>query len=204
MILAQIRELARIKHQWIFPKHQVLDNEILAAHKKEIWATDMKFQIVLPDDHRCNLAENSIQTWKDHFIGVMSGTAETFHVHLWCQAIYQAEQQLLFLRKAHVHPKVSAYAHVYGRHNYNTAPFVPIGTETLVNDKPKRRGTFVEHCSKGYVLSIDFEHYRAWTMWMKDKSDKNHHYRLPQAQVHQQPKRNPRRPRHGHIRKVSG
>ena len=38
----------------------------------------------------------------------------------------------------------------------------------LVHDKPKRRGPFAEHCSKGYVLGTDFLHYRAWTIWMKD------------------------------------
>ena len=40
--------------------------------------------------------------------------------------------------------------------------------ETFVHDKPKRRGTFAEHCSKGYVLGKYFEHYRAWKMWTKD------------------------------------
>ena len=58
-------------------------------------------------------------------------------------------------------PKISAYAHVYGAHNYNAAPFVPIGMESLVHDKPHRRKTFSEHCSKGYVLGTSFEHYRA-------------------------------------------
>ena len=121
-----------------------------------------------PDDHRRNLAEKAIQTQKDNFIGVMIGTASTFPVHLWCQEILQAEQQLLLLRKSHVHPKVSAYAQVYRPHNYNVAPFVTIGMETLVHEKLKRRGTFAENCRKGYVLGTDFEHYRIWEMWMKD------------------------------------
>ena len=38
----------------------------------------------------------------------------------------------------------------------------------MVHDKPKRRGTFSEHCGKGYVLGTYFEHYRTWKMWMKD------------------------------------
>ena len=91
MILAQLRAMARMKHQGIFPKQQVLDNEILAAYRKEIWATHMTFQLMPPDDQHCNLAEKAIQTWKYHLIGVMSGNATTFHVHLWCQAIPQAE-----------------------------------------------------------------------------------------------------------------
>ena len=167
IILARRRELARMKHQGIVPKHQVLDNEILAAHRKEIWATYMKFQLVPSDDHRCNLAEKAIQTWKERFIGVMSGAVANFHIHLWCQAITQAERQLLLLQKPHVHPKVSAYAQVYVPHDYNAAPFVPIGILMLVHDKLKCRGNFAEHCRKGCVLVTGFEHYRAWKMWMK-------------------------------------
>ena len=40
--------------------------------------------------------------------------------------------------------------------------------ETLVHGKPRRRKTFAEHCSKGYVLGTSFEYYRAWIMWMKE------------------------------------
>ena len=109
----------------------------------------MTFELVPPDDHRCNLAEKSIQTWKDHFIGVMSRMTETFPVHIWFQAIPQVERQLLILQQSHVHPKVLAYAQVYGPYDYNAAPFVPIGMETLVHHKPKQRGAFAVHCSKG-------------------------------------------------------
>ena len=38
----------------------------------------MTYQLVPPDDYRCNLEEKSIQTWKEHFIGMMSETAESF------------------------------------------------------------------------------------------------------------------------------
>ena len=130
--------------------------------------TNMTCQLVPPDNHRRNIAERAIQTWKDHFISVLSGTAATFPRHLWCQVIPQAERQLLLLRQSNVFPKISAYAHVYGAHEYNAAPFVPIGMKYLGHDKPHRRKTFAEHCSKGYVLGTSFEHYRAWIIWMKD------------------------------------
>ena len=112
MILSQRRAMDRMKHQGIFPKHQVLENDILTAYRKEIWATNMKFQLVPPDDHRRNLAYKAIHIWKDHFIGVMSGTAATFPVQLWYQATPQAEQRFLLLPQSHVHPEVSAYTQV--------------------------------------------------------------------------------------------
>ena len=119
----------------------------------------MTFQLVPPDNHRRNLAERDIQTWRDHFAGVLSGAAPTFPLHIWCKIIHQAERKVLLLQKSRVNPKISAYAHVYGAHYYNSAPFVPIGMENLVHEKPKKRRTFAEHCSKGFVLGTSLEHY---------------------------------------------
>ena len=55
MILARRRAFDRIRDQGIFPKNQVLDNEILPAYRKEIRETHMTFQIVPPDDHHQKL-----------------------------------------------------------------------------------------------------------------------------------------------------
>ena len=83
MILARRRALNRMRLQSIVPTHQVLDNEISAAYKTKINATNMTYQLVPPDDHRRNIAEKAIQTWKDHFVSVLRGTAEIFPLHLW-------------------------------------------------------------------------------------------------------------------------
>ena len=89
LITARRRILQHMQEQGVAPKHQVLDNYIPKAYKAEILDTGMTFQMELPDNHQRNIAEKSIQTWKDYFIGVMSGTATTFPMHLWCQAIPQ-------------------------------------------------------------------------------------------------------------------
>ena len=98
----------------------------------------------------------------------MSGTSITFPFHLWFQAIPQAELQILLLWQSNVNPAISAYAYVYGPHEYNSEPFFPIVTETLVHDMPRHRKTFVNNCSKGHVLGTSFERYQAWIMWMKE------------------------------------
>ena len=128
----------------------------------------MTYHLALPDKRSCNIAGKAIQTWKDHVVGVMNGTVVTFPIHLWRQAVLQTELQLLLLRQANVHPAISAFTYVYGPHDYNVEPFVPIGMETLVHDKPRRRKTFTKHCSKGYVLGTSFEDYLSWIMCMKE------------------------------------
>ena len=141
-----------MKEQGIFPKHQVLDNKISALYQNEIKATNMTFQFVPPDNHQRNIAKTFIQTWKHHFIGVLSGTVASFPEHLWCQVIPQAEHQLLLLRQYIINPKMCTFARLYGQHNYDATPFFLIGMETIVQYKPKLQRTFAEHCIKGFVI----------------------------------------------------
>ena len=122
----------------------------------------MTYQLVPRDNHCRYIKETVIQTRKDHCVGVISGTTVTFSRHLWCQVILQAERQLLLLQQSNVFPTISAYAHTSDVHDYNAAPFVPIGMELLVHDKPHRNKTFAEHCSKGFVVGTSFEHYCTW------------------------------------------
>jgi hypothetical protein len=115
------------------------------------------------------LAKKLIETFKDHFIGVLSGCTKSMPMHLWCQLLPQVEWQLLLLQKSRVHPGMSAYAHVYqGQHDYNKHPFVPITMETLVQVKPHKQQTYAQHCNKGYVIGTLFEHYQCQKIWMKD------------------------------------
>ena len=87
----------------------------------------MLYQLVPPDDHCRVIKEMVIQTWKNHFFGVLSGSAATFPLHMWCQAIPQAKRQLMLLSISNVNPNISSYAHVYGQNYYNAEPSVPIG-----------------------------------------------------------------------------
>ena len=67
-----------------------------------------------------------------------------------------------------MNPNISTYAHVYRLLYYTVAPFVQIGMETFVRNKPKRRGAFAEHYSNGFVLGSSFEHYALRIIWIKD------------------------------------
>ena len=162
IINARRRALLRMKLQGIVPMHQILDNETSQAFKDEIRNTGMTYQLVPPGDHRRNIAERDIQTWKNHFVSVLSGAASTFPLHLWCQSIPQSERQLILLGQSNVNPKILSYSHLYVHHDYNSAPFVPIGMESLVHDIPHRRIYFAGHCRKGYVLGTSSEHYHGW------------------------------------------
>jgi hypothetical protein len=51
-----------------------ISNDLIAAIKEQ----DLKYQLVSPGDHRQNLAERAIQTWKAHFISIRNGTDPSF------------------------------------------------------------------------------------------------------------------------------
>ena len=177
LIAARMCALEQMRRQGIVPKHQILDNQCHGLMKQAIKETTlsdgsiskMTYEFVPPEEHQQNMAKKSIQTFKDHFVGVLSGCAKTMPMHLWCQLLPQVERQLLLLRQSRVNPGMLAYAHEYqGQHNYSKHPFVPIEMESLVHVKPHKRRTYAQHCKKGFVIGTSFEHYRCQKIWMKD------------------------------------
>jgi hypothetical protein len=109
------------------PKHHMLDNECPQDFKDAIKENNMTYQLGTVHNHRRNIAEKAIQTFKHHFIAILCGTDETFPMHLWCRLLEQAEHTLNMMRPSRITPKVSAYAYLYGMHNYNANSFAPLG-----------------------------------------------------------------------------
>jgi hypothetical protein len=137
----------------------------LFAYKTKIELTKMTYELVPPNNHRCNLAKKAIQMFKDHMVSVLSRCLPTMMIHLWCQLLPQIERQLLLLCQSKANPNILAYAHVYGHHSYNCPPFLPIGMEALVHDQPHKRRLFAQHCRKAFVLGTSTKHYPCWKFW---------------------------------------
>jgi hypothetical protein len=150
----------------IVPRYQILDNQALLAYKTKIKLNKMTYELVPPDDHCQNLAKKAIQTFKDHMISILSGCSPTMPMHLWCQLLPQIERQLLLLCHLKTNPNILAYTYVYGHHDYNCHPFVPIGMEALVKDQPHKCRLFAQHCRKAFVLGTSTKHYRCWKFWL--------------------------------------
>ena len=91
LILARARALARMQRRGLIPKHQILNNQASAEYKATIEASGMTYELVPPEEHQSNMAEKAIQTFKDFFVGVLSGCAPSMPIHLWCQLLPQVE-----------------------------------------------------------------------------------------------------------------
>eukprot|EP00804_Cyclotella_cryptica_P027183 CCRYP_017172-RA/>CCRYP_017172-RA protein AED:0.35 eAED:0.35 QI:0/0/0/1/1/1/2/0/356 len=46
------------------------------------------------------------------------------------------ERQVCLLRQSNAYPHISSHTHLYGHHDYNAHPFVPLGMEAHVHDNP--------------------------------------------------------------------
>jgi hypothetical protein len=63
------------------PATHLLDNKASAVYKAEI-KKNCTIQLVPPDNHRRNLAERAIQTFKNHFKAVLAGVDDNLPMRL--------------------------------------------------------------------------------------------------------------------------
>ena len=150
----------------VTPKLHILDNEVSIRFKEEI-KKNCAIQLVPPDTHRRNLAERAIQTFKNHFIAILSGVDESFPMPLWDRLLLQTVMTLNMLRKSRINPTVSAYEYVNGKFDYNRMPLAPMGCAVQVHNSTNRRLTWAEHSLDGWYLKTSEEHYRCHVVFIK-------------------------------------
>ena len=168
MVRAYTAAITRLKQGGELPTMHILDNECSRELKRAIKNNEMKIQLVPPHDHRRNAAEKAVQIFKDHFVAVLCGTDSTFPMQLWCHLVPHAEMQLNFLRKSATTPTISAFAHLYGNHNYGAHPFGILGSKVEIHQMPRQRKTWESHTKTGYYLGPAWGHYRCHMVWVID------------------------------------
>jgi hypothetical protein len=128
----------------------------------------MQYQLVPPHDHRRNIAETAIQVFKAHFISILCGADKSFPLHLWDRLLGQAEHTLNMLRTSKMTPTVSAYAYLWGEHDYNANPFAPLGCKVEAHVTPGTRETWAPHTASGFYIGNAWEHYRCHEVYICD------------------------------------
>ncbi|KAL7474670.1 hypothetical protein ACHAW6_000634, partial [Cyclotella cf. meneghiniana] len=94
----------------------------------------------------------AIQTFKSHFIAILSGVANSFPINEWDSLLPQAILTLNFLRNSNVAPKISAHAYHQGLFDYDRMPLAPIGCEVQFHVKPGHRRTWGKHSTDGWCI----------------------------------------------------
>jgi hypothetical protein len=89
MIRAYQKIVNRMKLSALRLKHHHLDNECLAEFKVCIAKNGMTHELVPPDCHCHNIAKRAIQTFKNHFVSMLSRVDIRFplSLSLWCHLV---------------------------------------------------------------------------------------------------------------------
>ncbi len=127
MIRAYKKIINRMRLAGLGLKKHILDNKALEAFKQCIREQQMQYELVPLGNHQRNQAERAIQTFKAHFILILAGVNDKFPLSLWCHLLEPTKLTLNLLCRLKVAPKISAYAHVHGPHDYMKKSFAPIG-----------------------------------------------------------------------------
>ena len=61
----------------------ILDNEAPQLHRDAIENANSKYQLVPPHNHRRNIAERAIRTYKEHLIRMLIGIDAKFPMSMW-------------------------------------------------------------------------------------------------------------------------
>jgi hypothetical protein len=72
------------------------------------------------------------------------------------------------LQRARVTPNVSAYAYLWGQHNFNANPFASLGCKVEAHIKPSVRKSWATHTASGYYIGNAWEHYRCDEIYITD------------------------------------
>ncbi len=166
MITACQKMVNRMKLLALRLKHHRLDNKCSAAFKACIAKNGMTHELVPPDCHHCNIAEWAIQTFKNHCVSILSGVDNRFPPSLWCHLVQPAELTVNLLQQSNVAPKVSAYAHVHGQHDYMKCPFPPLGCTVIAHVKPKNRWSWDIHRDISFNIGTAMEHHQCFHIYI--------------------------------------
>jgi hypothetical protein len=114
MIAAYQRIVNRMLRANLGLKHHRLNNVASTAIKECIRENRMTHKLVPPSNHGRNLEERVMQSFKHHFISILSRVDDKFPLSLWCHLLGPAELTGNLLRQSNVAPKILAYAHIHG------------------------------------------------------------------------------------------
>jgi hypothetical protein len=164
---------------------QILDNEVSAKFKATIvdkWK--VQYQLNPPDVHCCNAAKKAIQTFKPHFLAIITGLPPAFPHYLWNLLLPQTELTLNLLGQSSVTPNMFAWEHFNGPFDYNATPLLPLGCPVITHNKLATCCTWDFCGSDGFYVGVSLEHYfchciikaKTKSLYISDTVNVCHHY----------------------------
>ena len=150
--------LKKLRYAGYAPNIHFLDNECSTILQEAFEKYIDDYQFVPPHSHRRNAAKRAIQTWKNHFGAGLATCDPDFPISEWDRLCDQADLTLNLLRSSHRHPKLSAYACLYGNFDFNRSPIAPPGTKVVIHETPNQRSTYAPHGLDEFYIGPSMHH----------------------------------------------
>ena len=125
---------------------------------------ELPYQLVPPYNHRRNLSERGIQTYKNHFMSGISGAGPDFPLILWDTFVKQEHITINLMHNSRMNPKLSAHAHLFGTFNYDATTIALTGCKCIFHEKPSVRGTWSVHSLNAFYTTPVMQHYRCYVV----------------------------------------
>jgi hypothetical protein len=165
--------MTRLTVQGLSVDLNIRDNKASTDFKRVITKTwRAKFQLVPPDMHRRNKAEQMICHFKNHFLSILAGVDAAFPPYLWDLLLPQAELTINLLHKATANPKISAWEYFNGPFDLNKTPLAPMGCRVLIHAKPSIRRSWDYRAKQGFYVGPALNHYRCYELVKFDAKQK--------------------------------
>ena len=143
-----------------------LDNKVSKELIAHIESEQLQYQLASPGDHRTNPAERAIQTFKNHFIAIISGTNPDFPSHCWDLLVPQAVITLNLLRPSRINLAISAYAQINDNSNSNDTSLALAGCKIVIHDQANERLSWAPHGTEGFYIEPAIHHYRNYQCYI--------------------------------------
>lgn len=150
--------------------HHTLNNDISPTITEYLQLHNITYQIVPPNNHRCNKAERGIQTFKAHFIAGLSLLPSQFPLHLWCRLLPQAQLTLNLLRSSNFNPNISEHASIWGNYDLLKHPIAPPGSQVMAHIPTNQRTSWAPRATPEFYLGPAMDHYCCYRIYVNTTS----------------------------------
>ena len=106
-------------------KLHILDNKISAEFINALEEANIDFQLAAPGMHRVNTTERAIRVGKNHLLSGLALCHKDYPIREWDRLIPQGELTINLLRNSRINPLLSAWAYLFGVHDFNRVPLSP-------------------------------------------------------------------------------
>ena len=139
---------------------QILGNEVSTYSKRTIvedWCAT--YQMVPPNDHRINVAEIAIRTFKENVLAVLDGVDPNFTKFMWDNLLVQTELTIKLLWQATLNPSMSEWEYFNGDFYYTATPLGPIGCKIIIHTTSNKRKPWDQRGLEGFSVGPALHHY---------------------------------------------